>query len=118
MAKTEAVVGGVTGLLMVRTVLGSVMPSWKTTRERPRLKGLEMPSFSKDLKRLGQRHVEGMEYPATSGEILRVLCIFTGCTSKRIGRYRLGLLIFPGRGIRVGGNGSGMLTLLSIFPLA
>ena len=67
MAKTEAVVSGMAGLLMVRTVLGSVMTRWKMTRERPRLEGFEMPLFSKNLKRLGQRHVEGMDDPMTSG---------------------------------------------------
>ena len=67
MAKMEVVVGGVTGLLMVRIVLGSVMTSWKTTRERPRLEGFEMSLFRKDLKRLGQRHIEGILNPSSLG---------------------------------------------------
>ena len=55
------------GLLMVRTVLGSVITRWKTTRERPSLEGFDMPLFMKDLKSLGQRHIEGMEDLAPLG---------------------------------------------------
>ena len=66
-----------------------------------RLKGFEMALSNKDLESFGQRHIEGMEDPATSGLILRGLWIFAGRTSKGIGRYRLGLLIFLGCRIRV-----------------
>ena len=60
MAKAEAVVDGVTGLLMVCTVLGTIMLRWKGIREGARLKRFEMAFLKKDLKSLGQRHIEGM----------------------------------------------------------
>ena len=86
MAKTEAGVGSMASLLMVRAVLGSIMCSRKRVRERPRLKGFEMALSNKDLESFGQRHIEGVEDPPTSGLVLQGLWIFTGRTSKGIGR--------------------------------
>ena len=73
-------------LLMVRAVLGSIMCSRMRVRERPRLKGFEMALSNKDLESFGQRHIEGMEDPPTSGFVFQVLWIFAGRTSRGISR--------------------------------
>ena len=86
MAKTEAGVGSMASLLMVRSVLGSIMCSRKRVRERLRLKGFEMALSNKDLESFGKRHIEGMEDPPTSGLVLLGLWIFAGRTSKGVGR--------------------------------
>ena len=67
MAKMETVIGGVTGLLVVRAVQSSIMCEREILRERPRFKGFEVPPFGKHLKCLRQRHVESMKGPAPSG---------------------------------------------------
>ena len=70
MAKAETVVGGVTGLLIVRAVQSSIMCGREILRERLRFKGFEVPPFGKNLKCLRQRHVESMKDPAPSGQVL------------------------------------------------
>ena len=93
MAETDAIVDVMTGLLMESAVLGSIMHSRKRVRERPRLKGFEMALSNKGLESFGQRHIEGMEDPPTSGLVLLGLWIFAGRTKKGIDRCWPGLLI-------------------------
>ena len=63
----KAVVGSMACLLMVRAVLGSILRNRKSVRERARLKWFEMALSDKDLESFGQRHIEGMEEPLSSG---------------------------------------------------
>ena len=106
-----------TGLLMEGTVLGSIMRSRNRIRERPRLKGFEMALSYKDLESFGQRHVEGMEDPLTSGLVLQSLWIFTGRTSKGLGRCWPGLLISSECRIIAERDVSDTTTLLPACPL-
>ena len=70
MTEAETIVGSMACLLVVRAVLGSIMRSREILRERPRLQGFKVSPLGKDLKCLRQRHVESVEDPAPSGQVL------------------------------------------------
>ena len=104
MAKTEAVVGSMASLLMVRAVLGSIMCSRKRVRERPRLKGFEMALSNKDLESFGQRHIEGMEDLRPRGWYFKACGFLLGAPAKGLAGAGLVCRSLPSGGLEITGS--------------